>query len=252
MRFIAATGFIAIAVLPAPSVAQDYMPSFSNGTLMQDMSRNSMYSLQQSQRQRQSRSTNNNINQPTTRGPTNNLSAARISTIYSQSPAVTSRVKEQFLDFMQDHVDANGVEEMRQVLQNGDPVGSWASIVRSDGLRAGDLADSITAYWILNWIIANQGDNNRAQTLSVKNQVRNIIANSPTGASLRDADKQEISEAMMLNFLVQHAAYTDAMKRGDTALARRLGDAAVARFRNEMGVNLRQLRLTDQGFVPGD
>lgn len=54
----------------------------------------------------------------------------------------------------------------------------------------------------------------------------------------------------MLNFLVQHAAYVDAMQRGDNAMARRLRDAAVARFRNEMGVDLRQLRLTNAGLTP--
>jgi hypothetical protein len=32
-------------------------------------------------------------------------------------------------------------------------------------------------------------------------------------------------------------------------MQQRLGDAAVARFRNEMGVDLRRLRLTNQGFV---
>ena len=54
------------------------------------------------------------------------------------------------------------------MLTNGDPIGSWSGIVRSDGLRSGDVADAMAAYWVMNWVIANQGDNNRAQTLAVE------------------------------------------------------------------------------------
>ena len=128
-------------------------------------------------------------------------------------------------------------------------VASWAGIVREDGLRTGDLADAMAAYWILNWIMANQGDNNRTQALAVRDQVRGVIGGSPAVARLGDAGRQEMAEVLMLNFLVQQATYVDAMQRGDQAMMRRLGDAAVARFRNEMGVDLRRLQLTDAGLV---
>ncbi|CAN7632481.1 hypothetical protein LJR225_004879 [Phenylobacterium sp. LjRoot225] len=40
-------------------------------------------------------------------------------------------------------------------------------------------------------------------------------------------------------------------QRAESAIsARRLGDAAVIRFRNEMGLDLRRLQLTSAGFVP--
>jgi len=121
--------------------------------------------------------------------------------------------------------------------------------VGGDGLRPGDTADSFAGYWILNWVMANGGDSNRAQALAVREQVRPIIASNPGYARLNEAQRQEMSEIFMLNFLVQHAAYTDALQRGDQATARRLGDAAVKRFRNEMGVDLRSLSLTNTGFV---
>ncbi len=58
--------------------------------------------------------------------------------------------------------------------------------MREDGLRTGDLADAMAAYWILNWIMANQGDNNRTQALAVRDQVRGVIGGSPAVARLGD------------------------------------------------------------------
>ncbi|MDR6532544.1 hypothetical protein J2800_003302 [Caulobacter rhizosphaerae] len=71
----------------------------------------------------------------------------------------------------------------------------------------------------------------------------------PAFAHVDEPGRQEFAETLMLNLLVQQAAYVDAVERDDRVMQQRLGDAAVARFRNEMGVDLRRLRLTNQGFV---
>jgi|GEM_PF-353418 len=170
-------------------------------------------------------------------------------TTYRSTPAVSTRVQSQFADFIERTAGREAAERARSAFRSGDPIASWAAIVREDGLRAGDVVDAMAAYWILNWIMANQGDNNRAQALAVRDQVRGIIGGSPAMARLDDAGRQEVAEVLMLNFLAQQATYVDAMQRGDQAMMRRLGDAAVTRFHNEMGVDLRRLQLTDAGFV---
>ncbi len=172
-------------------------------------------------------------------------------TTYRASPQVSARVREQFAGWMGKRAGAEGGRRIAEAMSQRDPVRNWAQIVGGDGLRPGDTADSMASYWILNWVMANGGDNNRAQALAVRDQVRPMIASNPGYARLNEAQRQEMSEVLMLNFLIQHAAYMDAMKRGDRATAQRLGDAAVARFRNEMGVDLRRLSLTSDGFVRG-
>lgn len=172
-------------------------------------------------------------------------------TTYRASPEVSARVRRQFADWMGKQAGAEGGRKIAQAMAQRDPVRSWAQIVGGDGLRPGDTADAMAAYWIFNWVMANGADSNRAQAQAVRNQVKPMIASNPGYARLNEAQRQEMSEVLMLNFLVQHAAYLDAMKRGDRATTRRLGDAAVARFRNEMGVDLRQLTLTNSGFVRG-
>lgn len=168
-------------------------------------------------------------------------------TRYRPSAEVSQRVRKQFVGWMGRTVGAVNAGRLAAALERGDPVQSWSSIVAGDGLRANDLADAMASYWVLNWAMANGRDNNRTQALAVREQVRAILASQ---ASRTEIQRQEMAEIFILNFLIQHAAYMDAMQRGDRDLQRRLGDAAVARFRSEMGVDLRQLRLTDTGFVP--
>jgi hypothetical protein len=170
-------------------------------------------------------------------------------TTYRASPEVSARVRRQFADWMGQQAGAEGGRRIAEAMAQRDPVRNWAQIVGGDGLRPGDTADAMASYWILNWVMANGADNNRAQAQAVRDQVKPMIASNPGYARLNEAQRQEMSEILMLNFLIQHAAYIDAMKRGDRATARRLGDAAVARFRNEMGVDLRRLELTSNGFV---
>lgn len=175
--------------------------------------------------------------------------AAKGVTTYRASPAVSAKVRRQFVAFVSRTAGAEGGRKVADALARQDPVRSWASIVASDGLRPGDSADALAAYWILNWAMANGGDNDRAQAQAVLAQVRPIIADNPAYTRLTEPQRQELAETLMLNFLLQHAAYVDAMQRGDETAKRRLGDAAVARFRTEMGVDLRALSLTKTGFV---
>lgn len=172
-------------------------------------------------------------------------------TTYRASAAVSARVRRDFAGWMGEVAGAEGGRRIAEVLSRRDPVKSWAGIVGGDGLRPGDVADAMASYWILNWVMANGADSNRTEAQAVREQVRRMIAASPGFSRLGNAERQEMAEVLMLNFLIQHAAYTDAMARGDRDTAARLGEAAIGRFEREMGVDLRRLHLTNAGFVQG-
>lgn len=176
--------------------------------------------------------------------------AARVTTSYRPSSAVSARTRRQFVASMNGKVGAANARQLAEAMERADPVANWSQIVAADGLRSGDVADAFAAYWLLNWAMANGREGNRAQVLAVRDQTRSILASNPHHAGLSEAQRQEMAETFMLNFLIQHAAYSDAMKRGDQATMRRLGDAAVVRFRGEMGLDLRRLQLGNAGFVP--
>lgn len=173
---------------------------------------------------------------------------AAVQTTYRASPQVTSRVKRQFAAFVGEH----GGDEagLAAAMDREDFFARWGRHVAQYGLRRGDVADAMTAYWMINWQIANDvHDVSRDQVLAVKRQVLSGMGGDASFRGLNDAQKQEMAEALVLNFIIQSVAYEDAMKAGDTAMQARLQDAAVARFRNEMNIDLRRVRLTETGFA---
>lgn len=174
--------------------------------------------------------------------------AASGRTTYQSSPAVTQRVKRQFADFVRSTGgDGPGIAA---AMDQQDFFARWGRHVAQYGLRRGDVADAMTAYWMLNWQIANDVRTvSRSQVQGVQAQVRNIMGGNPTFSGLNNAQKQEMAEVLILNFIVQSVAYEDAMRDNDATMQRRLQSAATTRFRNEMNVDLRQLRLGGSGFT---
>lgn len=197
----------------------------------------------------------NNLSRETRRAAadeTGEAPSATLETGYSASPAVTRRVRGQFIDWVRS-IDAAEGEQLARTFEQNDPIGIWSGIVREDGLRSGDVADSFAAYWILNWLVANQQlDSTPAQAAAVRNQVKSVLASSPTFQAVSDDDRQEMAEVFMLNFVIQHGGYSAALQQDDDVLKDRLSEAAVKRFEDEMGLNLRQLRLSERGFVAVD
>lgn len=179
------------------------------------------------------------------------LEANRPATAYRASPEVSARVQGLFTEWMAVLAGTEGGRRVAVALADRDPVRSWAKIVGTDGLRPGDMADALAGYWILNWVMANGADSGRAEAQAVRLQARQMIATSPSLARLDEAERQEFSEMLMLNFLIQHAAYTDAVARDDRDAVRRLGEAAVDRFKTKLGIDLRALTLSDAGFTGG-
>jgi hypothetical protein len=167
---------------------------------------------------------------------------ALANTSYRASPEVSARVRARFADFAAQADPANA-ERLREVIRRQNLLGLWEKHVSVDGLRRGDVADAMTAYWVQNWQMATRTSFvDRDRVRAVRGQVARAQAAKPDY-------KREMAETFMLNFVAQGSAYSDAMTRRDTRLAERLSEAAAARFRREVNIDARQLKLTPAGFA---
>lgn len=177
------------------------------------------------------------------------LRRATTPTTYVSDPAVTRRVAEAFADHVGRIAGPEKGRVVREELSRRDFVAAWRTMTAADGYRSGDVADAFAAYWALNWAMANGADPSPGQSAGARRQVHVTMSSNPAFIRLSPAQRQEMSEAYMVNFIYQQGEYVDAMKRGDRDRLHRLSDAAVSRFENEMHVDLRRLALTDSGFV---
>lgn len=162
---------------------------------------------------------------------------------------MSARVRDQFADFTA-KADPVQAGRLRETIRRQDLLALWEKHVAVDGLRRGDVADAMAAYWVQNWQIATRtAFIDRARVQAVRGQVAKALSADPVFARLDDAGRQEMAETFMLNFVAQGSAYSDALSRRDTALVQRLVGAAAARLRGEMKTDPRRLRLTPAGFA---
>ncbi len=171
-------------------------------------------------------------------------------TSYRPAPDVAIRVRGQFVDFIRKTSGSQAAIALNEEFQRKNYLALWAQHVIQDGLHPNDVADAFTAYWVENWQMANKVNYvPPARVQAVRSQVSATFSSNPAFARFTNAQKQEMSEIFIYNQIVQDANYTNALKRGDSATVQRLANASVARFRNEMHLNLRKVALTDAGFT---
>jgi hypothetical protein len=178
------------------------------------------------------------------------VSARTSDTTYRASPSITRKVRSQYLGWVRQR-NPQEARALQRIFDQHDPIKVWQGLVASYGLKTGNSADALSAYWILNHLLANQSQPpTRSQALAVRAQIRSALASNPAFRRLSSTQRQEASEVWMLNFVVQQGAYRTAIQRGDKVFLAKLASAAKARFQNEMRVDLTQFVLTARGFQP--
>lgn len=175
--------------------------------------------------------------------------SSQIVTTYSTSPQVSAKAQRQFLDFIRERSGEEAEQAVAGIFAQRSPQDMWAELVAADGLVPGDAVDALTSYFALNWVIANQQPEAEFSLAGVQRQVRAAMQGDRTFQALDEAGRQEFAEVLMMNFLLQQAVLSDAYVREDAQMMQQLSDAAVARFKSEMGVDLRTLQPTSDGLT---
>jgi hypothetical protein len=161
---------------------------------------------------------------------------------YRASMAITKGVQNEFYATVKAGSPPTA-EEIRTKLFNQDIEKLFGTTVRPFGLRSNDLVDSVTAYWVSMWIIANQAPNpTNAQIRAVRSQVQMGMAQS--GALRKsDADKQRLSQMMMYETILGLVALnTNSINKA--ALAK-----ATAQNMKRRGMDMTRMRIGPAGFV---
>lgn len=171
-------------------------------------------------------------------------------TSYPPSAVISARIQRQFLDTIRWSIGSEARDNLAAAFDGRPALDIWQDLVASDGLKTGNVADAITAYWVLNWVTANARYNYKVDNGPIQAQMQAAMAADANFRSLTNLQRQEMAEGYILKFLVEHAALNDAMARKDVAALSKLALGAVTRFRQEMGVDLLALEPGPDGFAP--
>lgn len=174
--------------------------------------------------------------------------AGKASPTYASSKAVRSRVLTRFLAYVDKSYSPTMAANLRKFFTQGDFVATWAKAGAADGLRPGDLADSMTGYWAVNYGIAHdQPAPTAGQVRTLRQAIGRTMASNAGLARMSDARKQEISETLMLTSLLQAMGAKTVREANDPALWAKMRRGTVAGFKKVYGVDLTTLNLPANG-----
>jgi hypothetical protein len=138
--------------------------------------------------------------------------------------------------------------EMENLLASTDVIAAIGSAMAPYGLRTNNVADAYAVYWIAAWeasrsIVSSTETRERIQ--AVKQQAANALLATPVFTNATSAQKQEMSEAMLIQAaLIQSSVQAYASDRVTLAKVA----AAVSQGAEAMGLDLNKMTLTKQGF----
>lgn len=136
---------------------------------------------------------------------------------------------------------------LREQLARHDFPRIFAGVVQPFGYRATDTADAVAAYTLLGWLIATGApDPSPRAAQAVRSQVAASIAGNATFADSNT--RAALAEEMKLLFVTLHAGWQSARKEGNLKM---YSDGVARMWTQQTGNNLRNMRLTDRGFVRG-
>lgn len=124
----------------------------------------------------------------------------------------------------------------------------YRGLIKETGLRDNDAADAMSAYLILNYMIVNNVQDDKAITprmaQSVRSQVTSLLASRPQ--LIAPGVPAQFGEELKLQTVIVQAGWQSAIKE-NTLSNYRQGIAAA--LKNQYGLDLSQVRLTDRGFA---
>ncbi len=167
---------------------------------------------------------------------------------YTRDKALSAQIRETFLrDFAKQMPDA--VDDVRETAEKTDLVQVMAGFAQIEGLDSGTMEGMMALWYGQAWAIANQQPMpSKQQYQGIANQLHTSMQNSPQWSQMNNKQRQEFIEQLAYPLIVQKANYQAYLKQGKKDSMARMA-AATQEGLKKIGLDLRNLKLSDNGFI---
>lgn len=168
---------------------------------------------------------------------------------FRRDPAVTRQVQAEFVRTISRSAPEAG-QEIETLFRSADPITAASPAFRRFGLDTGNVVDAVAIYYLAMWGAANNQEATMTadQARGARAHVARAVNFSGMGLNT-PAARQRFAETLIYQGLLMDAAMERAQTDGDTAMQRTLSNAAHGQMQR-MGLDMRALRITGEGFVP--
>ncbi len=179
-----------------------------------------------------------------------NVSEQIVSTKLAYKPSITNRRAnlKRFVEKTR-QINPKGAVQMEQLFASKDVIGQINQGMATIGLKRNNVADAYAFYWVSAWLGARGRNENlpKPQMIAVRNQAASALLKVPEFTAATDAQKQELTEAMLIQAALIDVSIEAA--KSDPALLAQT-QTVIAQGAAGFGLDLYSMTLTSQGFRP--
>lgn len=167
---------------------------------------------------------------------------------FRRDPVVTRAVHADLVQRVS-KADAAAGRALSDDLARRDPMAVATPVFRRFGLDTGNVVDATAIYFMGMWGVANnvQAQMSPAQARGARAHVARSVNFAGMGLNT-PAARQRYADSLVYQALIMDDAIDQAQKKRDAAQQRVLSDAAHGQM-VRLGLDMRKVALTDQGFV---
>ncbi len=167
---------------------------------------------------------------------------------FTPSAAVRSSVRREFLASVRSSDEENATT-LALIMPESNPFGLLENAFVSNGLSTSNMADTMATFVDAIRDIANGVDNsgNKQQYIVLRNQFASFMAQDQSIATLSQAEMQKRSDVAVMITTYLALAYQK-LKGGSPEDGRKFSQTIIEMANSSMGIDLRSIRLTNNGY----
>lgn len=169
---------------------------------------------------------------------------------YVGDAGVHRQVQADIVNFLA-HGDASKRDEAKRVVEQGELLETFDRLMSRPAFDRRNLGDVFAAYLVMSWEVVNGADAHAqpAGVDAVRAKSSAALARDGRVRAMSDADKQRLAETLAYLAMIAVTAQRDLRRSGNTAALEQLRAGVRLSTRKMIGVDVKGLRLTENGLA---
>lgn len=165
---------------------------------------------------------------------------------YAPDPRLSDQMRVAMIDTLSAS-DPRLRPQMEQAFAGNAVLKEFDRTMSARGYASRNVADAMAELLVVSWEIVTDGTASKAQRAGAHAQTRGIFEGNPTLRAMTNADRQEMTEQIAYQLVISSTADKEYRRSGDRAQREQLKQSAASMMKDR-GIDVSQLRLTEQGF----
>jgi hypothetical protein len=166
---------------------------------------------------------------------------------YTPDPRLSDQMRIAMIDALSAQ-DPQLRPQMEQAFAGNAVLKEFDQLMSAHGYSGRNVADAMAELLVTSWEIVTDQTASAAQRTGAHGQTRSIFLNNPDLRAMSNADRQEMAEQIAYQLVISSSANKEYQRSGDRTQRAQLQQSAATMMRDR-GIDVSQLRLTEQGFT---